>query len=283
MAFCEACGSQLSDGGNFCGSCGTSTTANAGISIGSGYSPSYTAPVYLAPDKKSMNMNQKYLIASCLFLFAAITAFLSFQSSWYSVTFQITEIDGEDADVRYSFDEYLEKRIEKDSYDYMGETDSSTTELDNDELKLEYQETAKMKTIMVYLLYIELGAIAILMLLSFVETFSNSGEGGGALSVFGIFVFAIIVANVIFFTLLYNPADDGFSSGDEDIDLTITEETSSGTFWSLEATIEGELEGSTFKARTFGGVGNGYFFNVVTGLLLFIGTFFVAYEASENY
>jgi hypothetical protein len=282
MAFCEVCGTKLSDGGNFCGSCGESTTANAGFSSDTGYSAGYTSPVYLAPDRKSLDVNSKYLIAAFFFLFSAATAFFSFQSCWYSVTTQITEIEGEEADIRWSFDDFLEKRVEKNSYDYMGETDSSTSEIDNDELQLEYQETAKTKNTMVYLFYIELGAIAILVLLCFVESFSRTGGGGGALSIFGIFVFAIIVANVTFFTFLYNPVDDG-SSSEEDLQMTITDQTSTGTFWSLEGTTEGEIEGSTFKARTFGGVENGYFFNVVTALLLFVGTFFVVYESQDNY
>jgi amino acid transporter len=281
MPFCQSCGTELSGDANFCPSCGSSTSTNTEYS--KGYTnQGYTNQMFLAPDKEPREVNQSYLIASFLFLFALALAFFAFQSSWYSVTMQITEIDGTESDIRFSSEDYLEKRDDKFSYDFMDETDSSSEVLNNDELQLEFSETAKTKKTMVNLYYVVLGTIAILTMACFINSFSRT-DSGGALSIFGIFAFAVVVSTVVFFTVFFNPMDDGVTSTEDDPTLIINEETSSGTFWSLEGTMDGEMDGSNFKARVFGGVNNGYLFSLAAALLLFIGTFFVAYESYDSY
>ena len=167
MPFCQSCGTELSEDANFCPSCGSSTSTNTG------YSKGYTNQMFLAPDKEPREVNQSYLIASFLFLFALALAFFAFQSSWYSVTMQITEIDGTESDIRFSSEDYLEKRNDEFSYDFMDETDSSSEVLNNDELQLEFSETAKTKKTMVYLYYVVLGTIAILTMACFINSFSR--------------------------------------------------------------------------------------------------------------
>ena len=154
--------------------------------------------------------------------------------------------------------------------------------MNNDELQLEFSETAKTKKTMVYLYYVVLGTIAILTMACFINSFSRT-DSGGALSIFGIFAFAVVVSTVVFFTVFFNPMDDGVTSTEDDSTFIINEETSSGTFWSLEGTMDGEMDGSNFKSRVFGGVNNGYFFSLAAALLLFLGTFFVAYESYDSY
>ena len=261
--YCPNCGSEIAEGTRFCLYCGQqiyqlSTLQYPGASH---FQQRYkNTPVF---------SNSKMWIVILFIVISLILSTLSLFFSWYYGRVHITEIEGDESDVTVHMEDKLGEREVHWDGEYSGVDVERTETKDNSELKYDYPDTARCKSVTLALVIIHVLLLIMVLIFVFILFFKPDIKSWSSTKVISLALsFSFII--LAYFTFTYDPDEE-----DDEDEMDIELEQSGNWFYS-ELKFSGDMVGEGEE-----GVAGGYILFSL-GIISLVLSLFIAISVKKE-